>query len=63
MKPARQLLVVDDAHLLDILSATLVYQLALTGTARVIVTGRADGSPATQADVTALEAAIGRRGR
>ncbi|OBY32242.1 AAA family ATPase [Mycolicibacter kumamotonensis] len=40
------LLVVDDAHLLDILSATLVYQLALTGTARVIVTGRADGSPA-----------------
>lgn len=36
------LLVIDDAHLLDILSATLVYQLALSGTARMIVTGRAD---------------------
>ncbi|SON61254.1 hypothetical protein MSIMFI_02759 [Mycobacterium simulans] len=32
------LLVVDDAHHLDILSATLVYQLALAGTARMIVT-------------------------
>lgn len=48
------LLVVDDAHLLDILSATLVYQLALTGTARVIVTGRADGSPAPPPPITAL---------
>src|SRR5690625_2834103 len=36
------LLVVDDAHQLDILSATLVYQLALTGASRMIVTGRAD---------------------
>lgn len=39
------LLVVDDAHQLDILSATLVYQLALAGAARMIVTGRADGDP------------------
>ncbi|WP_125079751.1 AAA family ATPase [Mycobacterium sp. P7213] len=48
------LLVVDDAHLLDILSATLVYQLALTGSARVIVTGRADCSPAPPPPITAL---------
>ncbi len=39
------LLVVDDAHHLDILSATLVYQLALAGTARMIVTARADAAP------------------
>ena len=39
------LLVVDDAHHLDILSATLVYQLALAGAARMIVTARADSSP------------------
>ncbi|MGD1279895.1 AAA family ATPase [Mycobacterium seoulense] len=39
------LLVVDDAHDLDILSATLVYQLALVGAARMIVTGRADSAP------------------
>ena len=32
------LLTVDDAHLLDKLSATLVYQLAVTGAARLIVT-------------------------
>ncbi|MBV9321928.1 MAG: AAA family ATPase [Mycobacterium sp.] len=32
------LLVVEDAHELDSLSATLVYQLALTGSARLIVT-------------------------
>ncbi|EUA73313.1 AAA domain protein [Mycobacterium xenopi 4042] len=32
------LLVVDDAHDLDSLSATLVYQLALTGSARLVVT-------------------------
>ncbi|MEO6792471.1 MAG: AAA family ATPase [Mycobacterium sp.] len=46
------LLVVDDAHQLDILSATLVYQLALTGSARMIVTGRADS--AAPAPVAAL---------
>lgn len=46
------LLVIDDAHQLDLLSATLVYQLALTGSARMIVTGRADGSP--PAPITAL---------
>jgi energy-coupling factor transporter ATP-binding protein EcfA2 len=32
-----QLLFVDDAHLLDPLSATLLYQLALTGTAGLVV--------------------------
>ncbi len=40
---ARQLFVVDDAHHLDHLSATLVYQLALRGSARLIVTVR-DGA-------------------
>ncbi|BCO83058.1 ATPase AAA [Mycobacterium paraintracellulare] len=39
------LLVVDDAQHLDVLSATLVYQLARAGTARLIVTARADASP------------------
>lgn len=39
------LLVVDDAHDLDILSATLVYQLALAGKAGMVVTGRADSAP------------------
>ncbi|OBI94069.1 AAA family ATPase [Mycobacterium alsense] len=39
------LLVVDDAHELDVLSATLVYQLALAGTARMIVTARAEAAP------------------
>jgi hypothetical protein len=38
---AQQLFVVDDAHHLDHLSATLVYQLALSGSARLIVTVRA----------------------
>ncbi|MEB3031363.1 AAA family ATPase [[Mycobacterium] nativiensis] len=46
------LLVVDDAHQLDILSATLVYQLALTGAARMIVTGRPDA--AAPAPIAAL---------
>lgn len=39
------LLIVDEAHDLDILSATLVYQLALTRSARMIVTARADAAP------------------
>jgi tetratricopeptide (TPR) repeat protein len=39
------LLVVDDAHDLDLLSATLVYQLALAGTARMIVTARVEAAP------------------
>ena len=43
--PGGLLLVVDDAHDLDILSATLVYQFALAGTARMIVTARADAAP------------------
>jgi len=36
------LLIVDDAHELDSLSATLVYQLALSGSARLLVTARSD---------------------
>ena len=39
---AELLFVVDDAHDLDHLSATLVYQLALSRSARLIVTVRAD---------------------
>jgi hypothetical protein len=39
------LLVVDDAQHLDVLSATLVYQLALAGVARMIVTARAEAAP------------------
>jgi AAA domain len=39
------LLVVDDAHHLDVLSATLVYQLALAGAARMVVNARADAAP------------------
>ncbi len=39
------LLVVDDAHQLDALSATLVYQLALAGATRLIVTARAEDAP------------------
>jgi MalT-like TPR region len=39
------LLIVDDAHDLDALSATLVYQLALAGDARMVVTARADAAP------------------
>ncbi|WP_165821799.1 AAA family ATPase [Mycobacterium colombiense] len=39
------LLVVDDAHHLDVLSATLVYQLARDGAGLLIVTARADSAP------------------
>lgn len=38
------LLVVDDGHLLDRLSASLVYQLAVSGAARVIVTAESNQS-------------------
>jgi hypothetical protein len=38
----QQLFVVDDAHYLDRMSATLIYQLALSGSARMIVTVRSD---------------------
>ncbi|KZS85760.1 AAA family ATPase [Mycobacterium persicum] len=48
------LLIVDDAHNLDILSTTLVYQLALTGTARMIVTARGAGVTAAPEAITAL---------
>lgn len=37
-----RLFVVDDAHHLDRMSATLVYQLALSGVARLVVTARPD---------------------
>ena len=37
------LLVVDDAHLLDRLSAALIYQLAVGGAAKLIVTATIDG--------------------
>ena len=47
------LLIVDDAHLLDNLSATLVYQLAVGGAARLIVTVDPDeGAPDS---ITALQ--------
>jgi tetratricopeptide (TPR) repeat protein len=47
------LLVVDDAHLLDHLSATLVYQLAVSGALRLIVTVDPDeGAPDS---ITALQ--------
>jgi energy-coupling factor transporter ATP-binding protein EcfA2 len=47
-----RLLVVDDAHLLDRLSAALVYQLAVSGTAKMIVTVAPNG-PAAE-DISAL---------
>lgn len=44
--PDGMLLIVDDAHLLDHLSATLVYQLAVSGSVRLIVTVDPDeGAP------------------
>jgi hypothetical protein len=48
------LLVVDDAHQLDILSATLVYQLALAGTARMVVTARGPDSGGVPEAIAAL---------
>ena len=51
--PDGLLLVVDDAHLLDHLSATLVYQLAVSGAVRLIVTVDPDeGAPDS---ITALQ--------
>lgn len=44
-QPGQLLLIVDEAHDLDILSATLVYQLGLAGTARMIVTARPEAAP------------------
>jgi energy-coupling factor transporter ATP-binding protein EcfA2 len=48
------LLVVDDAHELDVLSATLVYQLALAGAARMVVTGRGPDFSAAPEAIAAL---------
>ncbi|OMB79003.1 ATP-binding protein [Mycolicibacterium conceptionense] len=45
------LVIVDDAHLLDRLSAALVYQLAVSGAAKLIVTASAEDAPD---DVAAL---------
>ncbi|MDV3124365.1 ATP-binding protein [Mycobacterium sp. 21AC1] len=42
------LLVVDDAHLLDPLSAALVYQLAVGGNAKLIATATKDGQAAEE---------------
>jgi AAA domain len=47
-----RLLVVDDAHLLDRQSAALVYQLAVSGAATLIVTVTADGP--VPAEISAL---------
>jgi hypothetical protein len=47
-----RLLVVDDAHLLDRLSATLVYQLAIAGAARLIVV--VDSNEAVPEAISAL---------
>ncbi|WP_077088354.1 AAA family ATPase [Mycobacterium rhizamassiliense] len=51
---SRLLLVVDDAHDLDVLSATLVYQFALAGTARMIVSARGPDFGATPEAIAAL---------
>jgi DNA-binding CsgD family transcriptional regulator len=51
-RSASLLIVVDDAHHLDSLSATFVHQLALTASARLIITVRA-GEPVPDA-ITAL---------
>ncbi len=51
---AQLLLIVDDAHDLDILSATLVYQLALSRSARMIVTARGPGFGAAPETIAAL---------
>ncbi|CAN3130249.1 AAA+ ATPase domain-containing protein [Mycobacterium sp. smrl_JER01] len=48
-----RLLLVDDAHLLDPLSAALVYQLAVGATARVLVTATLGAAP-VPAEVAAL---------
>ncbi len=40
-----RLLVLDDAHLLDSLSAALVYQLAVTRTVRMLITATVDRAP------------------
>ncbi|MGB9306029.1 MAG: AAA family ATPase, partial [Mycobacterium sp.] len=48
------LLIVDDAHDLDILSGTLVYQLALDGSIRMIVTARGPDFGAAPEAIAAL---------
>ena len=62
------LLVVDDAHLLDHLSATLVYQLAVSGAVRLIVTvdpdeGAPDSIRALQLDNVLPRVELERAGR
>lgn len=48
-----RLLVVDDAHLLDSLSAALVYQLAVSGAVRLLITASV-GDAQVLAEITAL---------
>ncbi len=48
-----RLLVVDDAHLLDPLSAALTYQLAVAGTVRLLLSASVTGAP-VPAEVSAL---------
>ena len=48
-----RLLVVDDAHHLDALSAALTYQLAVSGAAQLVLTAAVDDGPAP-AEITAL---------
>lgn len=52
------LLVIDDAHQLDILSATLVYQLALAGIARMIVSARPDTGAEPDSEAAGVLAAL-----
>lgn len=53
-RPDDLLLVIDDAHNLDTLSATLVYQLALAGAAHMIVTARGPDCTAMPEAIAAL---------
>lgn len=48
-----RLLIIDDAHLLDSLSAALVYQLAISGTVRLLITASV-GDAQVLAEITAL---------
>ena len=54
------LIAVDDAHLLDNLSAALVHQLALTSAARLVITARS-GEPVPDAITTLWKDAVIRR--
>lgn len=55
-------LVVDDAQLLDALSATLLHQLALSGRCRLIVVIRADGADGADGEVPDAVTALWKEG-